>query len=137
MRQSPSARDRRCQGAPAAGGWLECSGRVLVTSGWQRCVPAGVVRRSREKKNQGDMFVEIRINGFLGSRQLVGTGGGAATASGGVHRAVHAVHVAGGHQTFSGRRQVHTPARVRSGAAGRGPVRPQKIAQPARTAFAG
>jgi hypothetical protein len=50
---------------------------------------------------------------------------------------VHAVHVAGGHQTFSGRRQVHTPARVRSGAAGRGPVRPQKIAQPARTAFAG
>ena len=48
MRQSPSARDRRCQGAPAAGGWLECSGRVLVTSGWQRCVPAGVVRRKKK-----------------------------------------------------------------------------------------
>ena len=40
---SPSARNRRCQGAPAVGGWLECSGRVLVTSDWQRCVPAGVV----------------------------------------------------------------------------------------------
>ena len=41
-------------------------------------------------------------------------------------------HVAGSHQTFSGRRQVHTPARVRSGAAGRALARPQKIAQHAR-----
>ena len=41
-------------------------------------------------------------------------------------------HVAGGHQTFAGRRQVHTPARVRSGAAGRARARPQKIAQHAR-----
>ena len=41
-------------------------------------------------------------------------------------------HVAGGHQTFAGRRQVHTPARVRSGAAGRARARPQKMAQHAR-----
>ena len=57
-------------------------------------------------------------------------GGGAATA-GPPRRA----HVAGGHQTFSGRRQVHTPARVRSGGAGRARARPQKIAQHARAAF--
>ena len=69
MRQSPSARDRRCQGAPAAGGWLECSGslghqRLAAVRACGRGACAAVSLFPKGKKNQGDMFVEIRINGF-------------------------------------------------------------------------
>ena len=72
MRQSPSARDRRCQGAPAAGGWPECSGRVLSTSGWQRCVPAGAVggghASSPPSLRHGAVFArkkKKKIRGFM------------------------------------------------------------------------
>ena len=148
MRQSPSARDRRCQGAPAAGGWSECSGRVLVTSGWQRCVPAGVVggghapappslrhgavlRGKRKKKIRGTCFVKSTIGSINRVFRTLAVGRNAEVGRpqrGAQRRA----HVAGGHQTFAGRRQVHTPARVRSGAAGRARARPQKMAQHAR-----
>ena len=108
VRERTSRTNRVCAGSPTgeeAGAAIGCS---MAFKGWPRFV--GSINR---------VFRTLAVgrNAEVGRPQ---------------RGAQRRAHVAGGHQTFAGRRQVHTPARVRSGAAGRARARPQKMAQHAR-----